>query len=54
MTIIRKGVQVKKVGFQVEVEGGVKGQGEGEWRWWRGPGRSLGTGTLGQAHLDSL
>ena len=27
--IIRKGVQVKKIGAQIEVKGGAKGQGEG-------------------------
>ena len=27
--IIRKGVQVKKIGAQIELKGGAKGQGEG-------------------------
>ena len=51
--IIRKGVQVKKIGDQIEVKGGA-----GRRKWsapcWAGPGKSPGTGTLEKIHIHSL
>ena len=51
--LIRKGVQVKKIGSQIEVKGLAKDQGEGNGQG-PGPARIPGTVTIDKIPLHSL